>query len=254
MLPSMLHFLSGPIASGIWILQIAMIIHVVRTGRPYWWIWVLFLLPSGLGAIVYLAVEVLPNLSRGHGGSGWKPRSFRIRDLRRDLEDTDIVKTRFALAEELLASGKAEEARLVAEASLQGVFKDDPHTLATVAHFRLEAGKPKEALLALERVNTERDRMLDLRAAVLRGRALVATGQQSEAQILLRSLLSRHQGEEVRYFLALSLQQSKQPDEAKAIFEDIRKKFRRAGRGWRRMERHWFDEAGARLKEMSSRV
>ena len=166
------------------------------------------------------------------------------------MEETDIVKTRFALAEELLAAGKAEEARHVAEETLQGVFKDDPHTLATVAHFRLEAGQPKEALLALEQVNTERDRMLDLRTAVLRARALVAIGQQAEAQTLLRSLLSRHAGEEVRYFLALSLQQSRKQDEAKAIFEDIRKKFRRAGRGWRRMERHWFDEAGARLKEM----
>jgi hypothetical protein len=119
-----------------------------------------------------------------------------------------------------------------------------------VAHFRLEAGKPKEALAALEKVDTERDRMLDLKVAVLRGRALVATGQHAEAQALLRPLLSRHPGEEPRYFLALSLQQSRHQDEAKAIYEDIRKKFRRAGRGWRRLERPWFDEAGARLKEM----
>jgi hypothetical protein len=241
--------LPGNLTGLVWLLQLGLIVHVVRTGRPYWWIMILLFAP-GLGAVVYLLLEVVPGLPKGGGAFNWKPRSLRIRDLRRELEESDIVKIRLALAEELLAAGQAAEAQQVADEALRGVFKEDPHTLTAVARFRLEAGKPAEALAALDAVDTHRDRMLDLRVAVLRGRAWVAAGKDAEAQPLLRSLLSRHPGEEPRYFLALSLQKTGHAEEAKAIFEDIRKKFRRAGRGWRRAERPWFDQASERLKEM----
>ena len=45
------------------IIQVALIIHVVKTGRNQIWIWVLALL-SLPGAIAYIAVEILPELFR----------------------------------------------------------------------------------------------------------------------------------------------------------------------------------------------
>src|SRR5947207_13184277 len=43
------------------LVQVALIIHVVKTGRNQIWIWVLALL-SLPGALAYIAVEILPEL------------------------------------------------------------------------------------------------------------------------------------------------------------------------------------------------
>src|SRR5688572_1932097 len=85
------------IAQVLWVLQLALIIHVYKTGRPFWWIYILFIAPA-IGGIAYLLLELLPDWRVNRGGI-WKPRSFRIRKLRDDLEETDVVKTRLELAE-----------------------------------------------------------------------------------------------------------------------------------------------------------
>jgi hypothetical protein len=233
----------GPI---LWLLQLGLIIHVYKTGRPYWWIYVLFIAPA-IGGLAYLLLELLPEWKTNRGGF-WQPRSVRIRRLRDALEEGDIVQTRLKLADELLAAGQPEEALAIANDALTGVFKDDPHTLASVARVRIEAGKPREALEALGKIDTKHDKMLDLEVTVMRGRALFATGQHHEAQTNMEAVQTRYTGEEPRYYLALSLRATGKKDEARQLLEDIVKKFRRASRAWRRSERHWFQLANAALK------
>jgi hypothetical protein len=242
----------GIIAKLVWLVQLGLIIHVFKTGRPYFWFWVLLVAPV-IGGIAYVLIELLPNLqSPGNSFTLWKPRAWRIRALRAELEESDTVKLRLCLANELLAGGKAPEACAVAEECLNGAFRDDPHTLARVARFRLEAGKYHDALVALDQVRVEADRMLGNEVAFLRGWAFVQAGRQTEAQPILRTLESVLLGEQPRYFLAVSLEQSGNRTEARAIWEDIRKRFRRAGRGWRRAEQRWFKLAGERLKQTAS--
>lgn len=242
----------GIVTKLLWLAQLGLIVHVLKTGRPYWWVWILFIAPA-IGGIAYFLIELLPDLRTPGGGGGasfsWKPRAWRIRELRAALEDTDTVKLRLALAAELLAAGSPEEARLAAEESLHGVFRDDPHTLAAVARYRLEAGKSAEALAALDQIKIKADRMLGLTVTLLRGRALVAAGRHAEAQAALRDIVATYIGEEPRYFLAVSLQQSGSVAEARTLWEEIRKRFRRAGRGWRRSEKRWFKLSSERLDE-----
>jgi len=231
----------GLITKLLWLVQLVLVIHVFKTGRPYWWFWILLAAPV-IGGLAYLLIELLPDTSFGSGGfTLWKPRAWRIRDLRAELEESDTVMLRLRLAAELLAGGQAAEACAVAEECLRGAFRDDPHTLANVARYELEAGKFPEALAAL--------RMLGHEVAFLGGWALVQAGRHAEAQPILRKIESVLLGEQPRYFLAVSLQQSGNGAEARALWEDIRKRFRRAGRGWRRAEQRWFKLAGERLKE-----
>lgn len=251
MLNSILHdwSLFGVVTKLTWFAQLALIVHVLKTGRPYYWIWILFMAPA-LGGIAYVLVELLPELrTPGDATFSWRPRAWRIRTLRTTLEDTDTVKIRLALAAELLAAGQPDEARAVAEESLHGVFRDDPHTLAAVARYRLEAGKFDDALAALDQIKIKADRMLALAVTLLRGRTLVMLGRHAEAQAALREIVATYIGEEPRYYLALSLSQSGSVAEARALWEEIRKRFRRAGRGWRRAEKRWFKLSSERLAE-----
>lgn len=257
-MPSTLHSilsdwsLFGLVAKLLWLVQLGLIVHVIKTGRPYWWIWVLFIAPA-LGGLAYFLIELLPELRAPGGGSGagfaWKPRAWRIRELRAAIEETDTVKLRLTLAAELLAAHQPDAARTVAEECLHGVFRDDPHTLAAVARYRLEAGQCNDALAALDQIKIKADRMLALTVTLLRGRALVLAGRHAEAQATLRSIVATFIGEEPRYFLALSLHQSGSTAEARALWEEIRSRFRRAGRAWRRTEKRWFKLSAERLRE-----
>src|SRR5690349_17447612 len=121
-----------------WVAQLVLIVHALKTGRPFWWFWILFSAPV-IGGIAYILIELAPEMRVPGGGAfSWKPRAWRIKDLRAELEESDTVKLRLALAEELLADGQAEAAREAAEECLAGVFRDDPYTLAAVAHYRVE--------------------------------------------------------------------------------------------------------------------
>jgi hypothetical protein len=260
-MPALLNFLSNDwmplavVAKLAWLVQLGLMVHVLKTGRPYWWFWILFSAPL-LGGLVYFFVELLPaSGASGQGGNllaGLKPRSWRIRDARAALEDTPTVKVRLALAQELFNAGETVEAHAVAAEALSGVFKDDPHTLAAVARYAVELAHWDEALALLAKIDTRADRMLAGRVALLHGRALFGAGRFAEAETALRDVASRHVGDEARYFLAATLRAGGREPEAAALFQDIRTRYRKAGPAWRRTEKRWYRLATAALKESSA--
>ena len=99
------------------IIQAGLIVHVIKTGRNQLWIWVLILLPFGVGALAYLAVEILPQLL----GSRTARRTARgLRramdpgaDLRRYEDEARVtgnVASRQRYAEELTRHQRYDEA------------------------------------------------------------------------------------------------------------------------------------------------
>ena len=64
-----LLFLWGPV---VLLVQIALCLHVYRTGRPYWWILVI-IMGSLLGCIVYVLMEILPDVGRSGRGQSTLP-------------------------------------------------------------------------------------------------------------------------------------------------------------------------------------
>ena len=87
-------------------LQIACAVHVVRSGRPMYWIWLL-LIGSYLAVIVYVVVAVIPDLRNDPRGRAAarnvlehvRSGTAAARDPHR-LDVADTVDNRKALAEE----------------------------------------------------------------------------------------------------------------------------------------------------------
>ena len=94
----------------------ALIIHVIKTGRNTIWIWVLALL-SFAGVIAYLAVEVIPELTRSRtaqrAGKSFRKAIDPKADLRRVRDQARLsgnVASRQRLAEELMREQHYDEA------------------------------------------------------------------------------------------------------------------------------------------------
>src|SRR5262245_58143877 len=160
--PGLWTLLYDPFFSIVWplslVIQIACIIHVVKTGRPYWWIYVIFCFPvAGLAAYIFL--EVRPTWAKLNLQAllwNFKSTRERIEVRKHILHESTTIKNRLALADELHHAGQhEEECRVVAE-GLAGPFKDDSQLLMRLAQAHLEAGRPAEARQILDKTVPER--------------------------------------------------------------------------------------------------
>ena len=245
---------SGPafftVSKLLFFLQLILIIHVIKTGRPYWWIWILFCFPV-LGGLAYSYLELLPDYRRGGGSffSRFKTRRARIKERRIILEETDTVQNRIALAEELRLGGQLDEAEEVLKECFQGVFKDDPYTLQEMGRVYADKECWVETLDAVQRANKDQDRIMRMELDLLRARALVGLHKTEEAETILRQLSLSYIGEEARYRLAELLATTGRQKEGRALLEEITRKFRKGNASWRKTEREWFQKAKVELKK-----
>lgn len=231
-----------------WLLQIALIVHVYKTGRPYWWIAILFIAPL-IGGLAYVFIELLPGFGSPAGFfDSLTPRRWKISALRKELDESETVEKRIKLAEALFDAGQVQEAHDLAVDCLSGVFKNDPRTLVDVARFKLALKQHAEALALLERVDTTADRMLAVQVEVLKGDAFLGLKRNDEAEAAYRKVAGRHIGEAPRAGLAAVYENTGRRDEAVALWKDIRSKFRKGNPAWRRAERKWYKLATAKLK------
>lgn len=230
-----------------WIVQIALIVHVLRTGRPYWWILILFMAPF-IGGLAYVLVELLPGF---HTPEGWwesiKPRRWRIAGLRKQLQESETVTNRLKLADALFEAGEVKEAHAIASECLKGIFQNDPQTLVDVAKYKIALGHHAEAFALLGKVDTTGNRLLGLQLQVMRGDCLTALQQFPEAESAYESVVDRYIGEAPRAGLAIVYERTGRLEQAVAIWKEILKKFRRAGPAWRRTELRWYKLAKAKL-------
>src|SRR5438046_2487662 len=110
-------------------LQIACIVHVVRTHRPTFWIWIL-IIGSYIAVAAYFFAEIVP----GMGSSPTARRAVRgarqridpeqgKRRAARQLDIADTIDNRRRLAEQSLASGDYRQASEMFRNALTGMYQ-----------------------------------------------------------------------------------------------------------------------------------
>jgi hypothetical protein len=234
--------------------QIACVIHVLRTGRPYWWIWIVFVVPV-IGLAAYLYLEVRPSL-----GKQWLPNLLwklkspgqRIALLESQLEESSTVRNRLALADELDAAGQYNRECEVLSDGLRGAFKDDPTLLMRLSAAHLEAGRTDDAARFLAQATPERSPDSQLQYAVLKARLASATGDPLAEQCF-QELIAKKRSEGPRYYYAEHLLARARRDEAVRILNDIKKQYRRGTVVWRFQEQKWYHAAKQLLRSPSAR-
>ena len=131
--------------------QVLCAIHVVRTGRPYWWLFLIVMVPA-VGVIVYFIAELLPGLlgSRGarravSGAAKVFNPGRSLREAQRQLEISPSVQNKAVLANELLLAGQPESSAGLYREALTGIHETDPALMLGLARALFAQGGTRNA-------------------------------------------------------------------------------------------------------------
>jgi hypothetical protein len=225
----------------LFLLQIAFAIHAYRTGRMNPWLWIIVFVP-GLGCLLYLILELLPELAGGATARRMKRnlvstvdpgRDYRA--LAREVEISPTVHNRLHLAEECVRLGRA--------ACATGLHAADPSVLGGLARTRVATGDFAGAREALTALRAENPEWRPAEVALLDARVHIGLGEIPQALAVLRALASTYPGEEARCRYADLLAQTGQPEAARAEYREIIRRVDLQGRVYRKSQQAWYDAA-----------
>lgn len=243
-----------PVAISLTVLiQIACAIHVVRTGRPLYWLFII-LATSVLGCIVYFFVAILPDFTQSRAARQAANQLVRTVDPERELrrltdqfETADTVENRRRLADEWLHQGRPDKAIELYQGALNGVMRDEPILLAGLAAAQLAADRPADTIATLERLRSANPTYESADAHLLYARALEGAGREVEALAEYEALIGYFPGVEARCRMGLLLERLGRQAEAQVAFHQVVRSLDRAGRTFRQSQREWYEQARQRL-------
>lgn len=133
-------------------------VHVVRTGREMFWLW-LFIIAPLLAPAFYVLAVLVPEWMGGRTARNVGRVARAALDPERDyrqaklaLEDTPTVGNRMKLAQAAAAMERWDEAEREWNACAQGQWADDPAILMGHANTLLELKRYDDALKRLEQL------------------------------------------------------------------------------------------------------
>lgn len=231
------------------LLQIGCIVHVVRTGRPTFWI---FLLIAGsyIAIAAYLLAEVLPDMRNSRTANrAIRNAQDRIdperrkRQASRQLDVADTVENRRRLAEESLASGDYQQAAELYRSGLKGLYQTDPDLMLGLAKAQFALSQPDEAKRTLDALIAANPKFRSSEGHLLYARSIEAMGDTAAAQHEYEALIQGFTGEEARVRYGLLLKRDGQVAKASEIFAEVLKRARLAPKYYQREQREWIEIA-----------
>jgi hypothetical protein len=229
--------------------QVALIIHVVKTGRNQIWIWVLALL-SLPGAIAYIAVEILPELFRSRTAQrtarGLRKAMDPGADLRRYESEARVasnVASRQRYAEELVRHQRYDEAIGQYREALTGLYEHDPNLMLGLAQAQFGKGDASAARAVLDELIQRNPDFRSPAGHLLYARALEAEGNVPKALEEYAVLAPSYPGAEASVRYAQLLQAQGRRAEAQKVARELLEQARIAPGHYRRAQRPWLDAA-----------
>jgi hypothetical protein len=230
------------------ILQAAAIVHFIRRRPDTFWLWII-LIGGGVGALVYIAAEVLPDATLLRGTLSTFSRRRRIHDLEAIILENSAVGNFEELADLYLDEGNFARARQLYDKVISPRTDSlDPYYRRGIA--ALEMGDAPAALSDLERVVSTDPKYDFHRAMGLLAHAHSLAGQPDRADALFRSATTISTLSETYYNYASFLANQHRPAEAREWAQRILAKKPTMPRYLRRRERPWFRKAEALIKRL----
>src|SRR3954469_13656507 len=178
------------------VLQALAILHFVRRRPDTFWLWII-IMGGGLGALVYMLVEMLPDARLLHGAYQVFPRRKRIKQLEGLVLDNPSVGNFEELGDLYLDDGKFAKARECFNRVLERSDELDPIYHRALSSIGLDDFAAAAA--DLERVLGRDPKYAYQRAAGLYAHVLARLGRRDEADAMFRSVLETSTLSETEY-------------------------------------------------------
>jgi hypothetical protein len=235
------------------LIQAALIIHVIKTGRNTLWIFAIGLLP-GIGSLAYVIAEVLPEVFGGRTARRAKTGMQRMidpnRDLRRAAAEVEIsgnVDARRRLGEELYERGQFDEAIEVFRGGLRGIFEFDPTLLLGLARAQFDKQDYSGARSTLEGLSQHNPDFKSADAQLLYARTLEAQDALDDAEREYALIAPAYPGAEARLRYGLLLKRRGKLQDAQRVLKDLLDGAKLGPAHYRRAQSEWLDRARREL-------
>src|SRR5688572_7582383 len=239
-----------PILGGVVLLiQLCFAYHALKTGRPYWWLFVIMAFPV-MGCVLYYFIEVFP-ASPESRKAGKAARAIakaldpdkNLRERVADVEACGSVENRVALARECMGEGMYAEAVALYRSCLSGIYELDPEIRYGLAAALLQDSKPEEALAIAQRLRASHPTFRSSEVGLIIGRAFEAANRLEDALKEFGILADTYPGEEGRWRYGALLARMGRLAEARDVFGRMLRNAERAPAHYRDSQKSWLQRA-----------
>ncbi len=228
-------------------LQALAILHFVRRRPETYWLWIIIMF-GGVGALIYIVVEVIPDVGLLRGAFQVFPRRKRIKELEGLVLDNPSVGNWEELGDLYLDDKQYAKARSCFDNVLAKTETIDPFYRRALCEVALNDFAAAAA--DLEQVLAREPKYDYQRAAGLLAHVLAKIELPGKADSLFADTLQTSTLSETQYNYACFLAAQGRKDEARELAERILRKKATMPDYIRRRERPWFRKTAALLKRI----
>jgi hypothetical protein len=236
------------------LIQACFAYHALKTGRPYWWLFVIMGFPV-MGCMLYYFVEVFPTSRESRKAEKAVraiARSFdpdkSLREKVANLEDCGSVDNRLMLARSCMDRALYRDAASLYRSCLSGVHETDPAIRHGLSSALLGAEQFNEAYASAEALRRSHPSYRAAEVQLIAARALEGSGRFDEALAEYRVLADVYSGEEGRWRFGALLARMGRADEAKEVFRRMLRNAERLPEHYREAQDQWLALARGQMQ------
>ena len=237
-------------------IQIGFAVHVVKTGREIYWIYIIMFLP-GIGMGIYFFTQVLPELGQSRQVTTAKSSLLKAIDPQRELrkrkqqlELANTLENKLKLADECLEAKLIEDAIELYKSSLTGVGEGDPDIMVKLAHAYFANEQYDKTIHMLDEIIQQNPNYNSTDGHLLYARSLEKLGKVDKALEEFEVVAQNYPGEEGRVRYGKLLLQQGQKDKARLVFEESIKRSSLAPKFYQKAQKYWIKQAKSHLQNI----
>ncbi len=220
------------------ILQALAIFHFIRRRPDTYWLWII-IFGGGIGALVYIVVEVVPDAGLLRGTFRMFPRRSRIKQLQAIIEDNPAPANLEELGALYLEDGKSDKAKQCFDRAIAS-RADSIDTFYRRGLAEVALNDFADAVPDLERTVSKDFKYDFYRAAGLLAHSYAQTGQTEKAQAMFDRVTNASTATEIQYYYVAFLVAQSRKQEAQEWTQRIQAKKRTMPSFQKRRDRPWF--------------
>ena len=238
----------------VFIIQACFAYHAIKTGRPYWWLFVIMGFPV-MGCLLYYFIEVFPNTRESQRAAKAVNALSKaldpdegLREKVADLEACGSVDNRIGLARECIAHGMHADAIRLYRSCLNGMYEKDPDIRFGLADALERNASYADAAAVAAKLLESHPKHHPNEVRLILAKGLEGQGNLQAALPEFQTLSETYAGEEARWRYGAILRRTGRTAEANEIFRKMIQRAERMPEHYREAQEQWLRLARENLQ------